>query len=184
MVGPVAEGMGLAMNRLLNSLIDPSVEAGALALLGGVVAYFWREFVKHRRTNRAVLGEVRRLLIALCDHKRWYEKLSPQQRLTRPLIPFSYSIFKQQLGNIGTIDRALADEAILFYGYIDFINTLQSKRKEYTDTGEFDEAYLVSLKRATTDFFVHFDIYSCPDAAKMPEEQGESLEPVNRGERR
>lgn len=139
------------------SVLDPAVTVAALGLAGGVISYFWRGAAERRRTNRAVLGEIRRLLIAIKEHQHWYEaKVPPGDRANYPLIPFAYTVYKKQLNNVGTLDRKLVAKAVQFYGYVDFLNTLQSLRKEHRPS-DFDQIYVSSLDRCVSEFFAKFN---------------------------
>lgn len=142
---------------LATSFLDPAVMVAAIGLVGGVVSYFWRGSAERRRINRAVLGEIRRLLIAIKEHQHWYEaKVPPTDRAHYPLIPFSYTVYKKQLNNVGTLDRQLVAKAVQFYGYVDFLNTLQSLRKEHRPS-DFDHIYISSLDRCVSEFFAKFN---------------------------
>lgn len=151
------QGEQIRLASFATSLLDPAVTVAALGLVGGVVSYFWRGSAERRRTNRAVLGEIRRLLIAIKEHQHWYEHTVPAtERAHYPLIPFSYAVYKKQLNNVGTLDRTLVAKAVQFYGYVDFLNTLQSLRKEHRPA-DFDRIYVSSLDRCVSEFFDKFN---------------------------
>jgi len=144
------------MSQILNSLVDPAVLVAAIGIIAGVVSHIWRGRAEEQRTNKAVLGEIRRLLIGIEEHRKWFEKLRPEERHRHPLIPFSYVVYKKQVGNIGSLESELVANAVQFYGYVEFLNSLQATRKEQR-AEDFDGGYLAALRRCTSEFYEKFD---------------------------
>jgi hypothetical protein len=139
--------------------VQPSVVAAIIALIGslltvaGTVYLFWRgKSAERRATNKAVLAEIHRLLcVVMPSHDRWPGKEDPAY----PLIPFSTPVYREHLKNIGGLDDDLVELVVRFYGYIDYLNSLQALRAQYIAGGktqEFNDQYKKSLSSVLTDF--------------------------------
>jgi type II secretory pathway pseudopilin PulG len=136
--------------------LNSAVVVALIGVVGGIVAFFVRGIVEKRNTNKAVLAEIRRLLVVIREHKEWYEKkLTPSKRLDYPLIPFSHPVYDKQVDNIGILNWGLVAKVVRFYGYVDFLNALQSARAKHPHSDDFDLVYLDALGRCES--IHHFD---------------------------
>jgi hypothetical protein len=137
--------------------LNSAVVVALIGILSAVVPFFVRGILEKRRANKGVLGEIRRLLVVIQKHKKWYEDLSPAKRLDYPLIPFSHPVYEKQIDNIGVLKRDLVARVVQFYGYVDFLNALQSARVKHRHPTDFDDVYLGALHRCELSFFHQFD---------------------------
>jgi hypothetical protein len=126
-----------------------------LTIAGGFFTYFIRKSMENRSVNRAILAEVNRLITAVRRHYDWWESL--KLRPSRPLIPFSHDVYEQHVKNVGVLKKDLVGAVVQFYGYLDFINDVQARRKRFENVADFEAVYSGSLKRFLDLFEHRFD---------------------------
>jgi hypothetical protein len=126
-----------------------------LTIAGGFFTYFIRKHLEERSVNKAILAEVNRLITAVRRHHDWWTSLT--SRNPHPLIPFSYSVYKQHVKNVGVLDEDLVGAVVQFYGYLQFVNDLQSRRKRFEHQADFEAIYTNSLKNFLDLFEHRFD---------------------------
>jgi len=140
---------------MMNSAIwglDNGVVAAALTVVGAVVAAIggaigslWRKSRERESIRNAILAEIKRLLDVIEGHLRWLQK--EEVDLSKyPLIPFRYSIFPQNIKSIGILEPAVVANVVQFFGYVDFLNSLQAARSHYADPKAFERQYRRSLR--------------------------------------
>lgn len=155
------------------------MEAPVIALVGSILAVagtvflFWRDKLLEKKSiNKAILAEVQRLLQVIREHYDW-----PGRRDQRyPLIVFSTPVYHEHLKNIGHLDDDIVVLVVKFYGYLGYINVLQTLRPQYPSaadkTPEFDKQYEQSLARLLQDyegkFDQAFDRYNCKQEHRAP----------------
>ena len=136
------------MQFLLNSAIWV-----ALIALIPVFAGKWLE--KHS-TNKAVMAEISRLLKVVELHRDFWQKcVADNSTDRRVLIPFTYRIYTNQIGNMGIIRSRIVAEVVEFYGDIDFVNAYQAMKDHALETGyleEFNAAYIGFLSNILEQF--------------------------------
>jgi hypothetical protein len=123
-----------------------------LTIAGGFFTYFIRKSMEDRSVNRAILAEVNRLITIVRRHYDWWEPLKSHH--SHPLIPFSYAVYKQHVKNVGVLERDLVGAVVQFYGYLQFINDVQARRKRFENTADFEGIYTRSLE-TFLDLFEH-----------------------------
>jgi hypothetical protein len=134
-----------------------------VAIIGGlssILTLFYKNWNEARRVNIPIPAELQRLISVIEEHKSFWEKCVSARNTGFPLIPFSTPVFDQHRKNLGRIDSDVVAEAVKFYGYLRFINSLQAERPNYTSGGkskDFDQQYLKVLNRILTDFKGKFD---------------------------
>jgi hypothetical protein len=82
-------------------------------------------------------------------HKEWLEECLKAGNNDLPLIPFSTPIYDEQAKNIGLLDRSIVGHVADFYGYVQFLNSLQASRAGYVAVNKlplFEQMYLESLE--------------------------------------
>lgn len=163
------------MQQLINAVLSATVFAAVIGLIGSAVRYFRDRADERKRVTQAILGEIRRLLIAIKGHRQfWYEQLkSVEERERFPLIPFSYLVYEEQSKDIGKVEKGLGARVVQFYGYVEYLNTLQSLRKQHTDPKDFDEIYKTALDNCLKDFFGAFDEDLKKRSIPLPESRKE-----------
>jgi hypothetical protein len=130
--------------------MDPQTIATLVSLLGvvvGISLFYWGKRLERRSVNMAILAEIRRLLDVICRHKKWLEENTGNIDL--PLIPFSTPIYNEQAKNIGLLDHRVVANVASFYGYVQFLNSLQMSKAGYVEVNKlqlFEKMYLDSLK--------------------------------------
>jgi hypothetical protein len=139
--------------------IDPGIIAALIALLGAVVVFLWGQVLEQRSLNRALIAEISRLVHVVRLHRDWWEKRVHEKDTDYPLIPFSHAVYSKQVKNIGALSESVVERAVKFYGYLDFINSLQAARPDYGQRkpGLFDEQYLTALNNCLDQFENAFD---------------------------
>lgn len=148
--------MTAADSRALIGLVGTI--AAALIALASAVFVFWRgQALEKRATNKAILAEIYRLIeVVLPKHIEWPGRHDPNY----PLIPFSTRVYDEHLKEIGSLDDDLVAPVVEFYGYLAYINALQSLRDEYKEhrnEEEFKKQYDDSLARLLRNFQGKFD---------------------------
>jgi acid phosphatase len=140
--------------------IDPAIVAAVIAFLSAAGLFFWQKWLERRSINRAILAEIRRILIVVRTHRDWWETRVHDEDTDHPLIPFSHDVYSKQVTNIGALTNRLVGRAVTFYGYLGFINSLQKARPKYIAKGkgaEFDKMYLGVLTTFLGDYEHAFD---------------------------
>lgn len=130
-----------------------------LAFVSAAAIFFMGKYSEKRSVNIAVLAEIQRLIIVLDSHRKWWEKCAEEGRDV-PLISFSIDVYRSQIGNMGVIERFIVADVVRFYGYIDFLNTLQCKRDEYKQRDNlegFNQTYGRTLATVVDSFAERFD---------------------------
>jgi hypothetical protein len=95
------------------------------------------------------------LLEVVQEHLNWEGRRDPKY----PLIPFSTPVYTEHVKNIGWVHRDIVALVVKFYGYLGYINSLQSVREQYISAGkDFDRQYEASLRRLLADFGGKFDL--------------------------
>jgi 5'-nucleotidase (lipoprotein e(P4) family) len=140
--------------------IDPAIVAAVIAFLSAAALFFWQKWLERRSINRAILAEIRRILIVVRTHRDWWATRVHDEDTDHPLIPFSHDVYSKQVTNIGALTNRLVGRAVTFYGYLGFINSLQKARPKYLAKGkgaEFDKRYLGVLTTFLGDYEHAFD---------------------------
>jgi hypothetical protein len=137
--------------------LNPTIIVALIGVIAGGLSFFVRGYLEKQRTNRAVVAEIRRLLIVIKRHRAWYASLPETERHQFPLIPFAYVVYKKQVANIGVLKRDIVANAVQFYGYVDFLNMLQRTRADHKHPAAFDKLYLSSLDSCLSQFYSLFD---------------------------
>jgi hypothetical protein len=116
-----------------------------LGVLAGFILFYWGKRLERQSVNKATLAEISRLIDVISRHKDYYSK--PGNR-DLPLIPFSTPIYNEQAKNIGLLDNSIVANVVEFYGYVQFLNSLQMTKAGYTTDKLplFEEMYLRSLE--------------------------------------
>jgi hypothetical protein len=134
-----------------------------VAVIGGLfsilVILVTRRF-ESRSANIAVLAEIRRLLKVLDRHKTWWEDCISSGETRLPLVPFTTPVFDERVKTIGDIDRRVVADVVAFYGYVKFINGIQSEKSKYAEVGReerFNGQYIHILSSVLRDFKDKFD---------------------------
>ncbi len=104
-----------------------------VGVAGSAVKYFCDLEREKTAINIAVLTEVHRLLPVIHCHREWWNSLDKNDKEKLPLIPFSTPVFGGQVHQIGKLDRQVVGSVGAFYGYLGYINQLQTSRKAYLD---------------------------------------------------
>ena len=134
-----------------------------VAIIGGlfsILAVFYKNWTEERRVNIAVFAELQRLLTVIEEHKSWWEDRMKNNDTAFPLIGFLTPVFDQHGKDLGQIDITVVAKVVKFYGYLKFINSLQSERKNYISAGksnDFDQQYLDVLNRILSDYKAEFN---------------------------
>jgi hypothetical protein len=142
----------------LSPLLDGTVIAALVTSILSGFAFIYRKHNEKQAINRAVLGEISRLIDVINSHNDFVMGLHGLDNC--PLIPFSHMVYKKQIKNIGILEAAVAANAVRFYGYVDFLNALQASKADYIGAGmgpEFTRIYLDSLKNCLKSFGTVFN---------------------------
>ncbi len=129
-----------------------------VAIVGGlfsVLVLLAKQWFEVRSVNIAVLAEIERLSQVLISHKVWWTGAMGSGNTELPLIPFTTPVFDGQAKSIGQLKHTIVADVVRFYGYIRFVNALQSLRRVYKDLGkeaQFDDQYLHVLEHAISDY--------------------------------
>jgi hypothetical protein len=139
----------------VSAWLNPAIAVALLGFFAGAVSFISRRWIERRSSNRAVLAEINRLLVVIVRHESWYREL--QNRQDYPLLPVSYIVFRKQVDNIGVLKPAFVAKAVQFFGYVDFLKSLQAARTQHENSNEFDAGYLDALCQFRGLFFTAFD---------------------------
>lgn len=144
---------------ITNALIGlaGTIAASLIALTSAVFVFRRGQSLEKKATNKAILAEIRRLIkVVLPEHLGWNGRHDPKY----PLVPFSIRVYDELLKNIGSLDDDIVAPVVEFYGYLGYINSLQTLREQYKKNGnehEFQKQYDGSLGRLLRDFQGKFD---------------------------
>ncbi len=114
--------------------------AALIAFVGSAAMYFLQKNAERRSVNIAVMAEVQRLLTVLESHLAFRRKCAESGRQV-PLIPFTTEVYKSQIAHVGVIYGDVVADVVSFYGYIDFLNTLQAMKSEYEKKDDLEGFY-------------------------------------------
>jgi hypothetical protein len=134
---------------------------GLFSVLAGFILFYWGKRLEQQSVNIAILAEIRRLINVVGRHKEWLEESLKAGDNDLPLIPFSTPIYDKQAKNIGLLDRRIVAHVATFYGYVQFLNSLQMSRAGYMAVNKvplFEQMYLESLEtfcNVNRDVFKH-----------------------------
>jgi hypothetical protein len=135
-------------------MTDPAVIAALIAFAATLGASWYDKYAEKRTTNKAILAEIHRMLEVVRDHIHWEGRRDPKY----PLIPFSTPVYTAHVENIGWIHKDIVALVVKFYGYLGYINSLQSAREQYISAGkDFDKQYEDSLNKLLDDYRGKFD---------------------------
>jgi hypothetical protein len=131
-----------------------------LGVLTGVILFYWGKKIERQSVNKAILAEIRRLITVVGSHRDWWN--DPKNTVNRdvPLIPFSTPIYDEQAKNIGLLDGSVVETVAEFYGYLQFINSLQKSRADYASIkklNQFEEMYPKVLETFCQTYTTAFD---------------------------
>ena len=131
-----------------------------LGVLTGVILFYWGKKIERQSVNKAILAEIRRLIIVVGSHRDWWN--DPKNTVNRdvPLIPFSTPIYDEQAKNIGLLDGSVVERVAEFYGYLQLINSLQKSRADYATIkklNQFEEMYPKVLETFCQTYATAFD---------------------------
>lgn len=143
-----------------NGKIDPAIVAAVIAFVSAAATFFWQKRSERRSINRGILAEIRRILKVVRSHRDWWATRVETEDTDHPLIPFSQAVYSKQVANIGALSNRLVVRVVTFYGYLEFINSLQAARPEYVaaaKAGEFNKMYLGVLTTFLADYEHAFD---------------------------
>ena len=134
---------------------------GLLGVLAGFILFYWGKRLERLSVNKAILGEVHRLINVVRSHKKWWsEECMKTGNTDVPLIPFSTPIYNEQAKNIGLLDGNIVAKVANFYGYVQFLNSLQMSRAGYLAVNKlplFEQMYLDSLEAFCSAYLIVFD---------------------------
>ena len=136
----------------METQVIAAIVGGLIAIAGAAASYLYRTRHEKAVVNKAVLAEINRLLFVLDRHEKWWRGCIQSKNTSYPLIYFATDIYKEQTKKIGVIDESVIVHVVKFYGYVDYLNTLQSIRSQYTSSAEFDKQYLESLETILADY--------------------------------
>jgi len=140
--------------------MDTAILVAVIGVLSSLLVIYVTKRLEVRSINIAVLSEVQRLLRVLEGHKRWWRQRMAANDTKFPLLAFTTPIFDLQTVNLGQIDREIVAMVVRFYGYLKFINALQSARGAYETekkSKEFDQQYLEVLESVSDEYKNIFD---------------------------
>jgi hypothetical protein len=132
-------------------MTDPAVIAALIAFAATLFVSWYDKHTEKKNTNKAIRAEIHRLLAVMKRHYDWAERRNPKF----PLIPFSTPVYNENAKNIGWVHKDIVEEVVKFYGYLGYINALQTTRKDYISAGigeEFNNQYERSLENLLRDF--------------------------------
>lgn len=135
---------------------DAALWIAVVTAILGIGSYLFQKYWEARSANRAILAEIFRLLAVVKDHRNfWEHEVKKKTTQQHPLIPFSHVVYTAQVANVGVIHRDLVAQVVQFYGYVDYLNSFQALREQYSKAGlndTFDTMYLRALGRIVHDF--------------------------------
>jgi hypothetical protein len=136
----------------METQVVAAIVGGLIAIAGAAVSYLYRTRHEKAVVNKAVLAEISRLLFVLDHHEKWWRGCIQSKNTNYPLIPFATDVYKEQTKKIGIIDESVIVHVVKFYGYVGYLNTLQSIRTQYASPTDFDKQYLQSLETILADY--------------------------------
>jgi hypothetical protein len=137
-----------------------------LGVLTGIALFYWGKYLERTSVNKAILSEVQRLIEVVRSHKDYWKSCIENGNTDLPLIPFSTPIYNEHAKNIGMLKKRLVANVAKFYGYLQFLNSLQKAKQDFAAINKsqvFNEMYLESLerfcKRYESEFNKAFESY-------------------------
>jgi hypothetical protein len=141
--------------------MEAQVLTAVLAFGSAVGLFFIGKHLEHRSVNKAILAEIDRLIEVIAGHELWWANCIDQgTHEHRPLVPFSTDIYDKLAPNIGAVDGAHVAQVARFFGYVKFLNSLQTQQKtqpSQTHALAFAQIYLGSLRNCLRDYDGAFD---------------------------
>lgn len=114
------------------TLLSNATLIAAVAAFATLVYKNWyKKRAESGSVNNAVQAEIKRLLLVLSSHEKWWAERIRLRDTDQPLIPFSYAVYAGQVKNIGVLNPKTVDDVVRFYGNVDFINALQGQHGQY-----------------------------------------------------
>jgi hypothetical protein len=141
--------------------MEATIYAAIATGLFGLLGFFFTKYLERKSVSTALLAEIRRLLVVVVEHRghwdRWIEEGVTERH---PLFPFSCDVYKKHISNLGLVNSRYVGLVVQFYGYLNFINSLQKARQEYRESGDteaFNNMYKAVLIRVEREFGQVFD---------------------------
>jgi len=135
----------------METQVIAAIVGGLIAIGGGTASYLYRTRQEKIVINKAILAEINRLLFVLDRHEKWWRDCIQSKNTNYPLIPFAVDVYKEQTKKIGIIDESIIVHVVKFYGYVGYLNAMQSIRIQYASSDQFDKQYLQSLETVLAD---------------------------------
>ena len=133
--------------------IRVAIVTAILTIAGSFIAYLYQRWDNHTTINRSLLTEISRLLAVIDSHYRWWQTCIDKKKTNQPLLPFTTDIYDASKENLGALNRKYASLIVGFYGYVRFLNNLQTARDEYKKTPEqFNTCYTRALEELLQRF--------------------------------
>ena len=136
--------------------MEGAVIAATITGLSGIGVFVVTKYLERRAVSTAIFAEIQRLLTVITDHRdKWVEWKDKGETERHPLVPFSCDVYQKHVSSLGLIAPKYVGKVVKFYGYVNFLNALQSTREQYRqDKNEtaFVNIYLASLERIVRDF--------------------------------
>lgn len=136
----------------METQVVAAIIGGLIAIGGTLASYLYRTRHEKAVVNKAVLAEINRLLFVLDCHEKWFRGCIQSNNTNYPLIPFATDVYNEQTKKIGVIDESVIVHVVKFYGYVGYLNKLQSIRTQYASSAEFDKQYHQSLETILADY--------------------------------
>jgi len=134
--------------------------AAIITFLGGCILYVAGKVIEKNNINKAILAEIKRLLKAVTAHEKWWAARIEAKDTNYPLVPFKIDVYAAQINSIGMLKRDLIVHVVEFYGYLQFINSIQGFRDQYVKEGksdQYNDFYHKLLKNIIRDFSTVFE---------------------------
>lgn len=133
-----------------------AIVVASIAVAGTFLSIRYRNNHEARVVNKGILAEIHRLLYVIQSHKGYWDVWRIKKITANfPLIPFTTEVYREQSKHIGTIRIELIVKVVRFYGYIHYLNSLQSVRAKYKSSDTFDEQYSNSLQTLLEDYLLN-----------------------------
>ena len=125
--------------------MEGTIYAAIATGLFGLLGFFFTKYLERKSVSAALLAEVQRLLMVIAEHRGHWEKWMSEKTTDRhPLIPFSCDVYKKHVINLGLVNPTYVGRVVQFYGYLNFVNSLQKTRAHYQQNSAseaFDNIY-------------------------------------------
>ena len=133
--------------------MDDASLAAVIAGIFTIIGLFFTKHMERRSVRTAIFAEIQRLLVVIASHEhKWQEWIDNKTTDKEPLIPFSCDVYQKHIVNLGLISSKYVSKVVQFYGYVNFINSIQQHRNEYKVTAEFDALYQSVLQNILKQF--------------------------------